>query len=32
MPVSPLRNEYKPKVDPTYNPFVPDDTLEKQRK
>jgi hypothetical protein len=31
-PVSPKKNEYKPNFDPSYNPFVPDDAAEKQRK
>ena len=25
IPISPPRNEYRPKFDPTYNPFVPND-------
>ena len=32
MPLSPKRHEPKAKFDPTYNPFVPDDEIEKQRK
>lgn len=32
MPLSPKRNDYKKNFDPSYNPFVPDDAIEKQRK
>ena len=34
MPLSPRNesNDYKPKYDPSYNPFVPDDAAEKQKK